>query len=70
MARSVISADSDFATLLSLTGDTAPSLLLLRSGDSLSPAEQVALSTVADELEAGAVVSLSNRHLRVRRLPL
>jgi predicted nuclease of predicted toxin-antitoxin system len=71
----VVSADSDFATLLALSGHTAPSLILLRSADALSPREQAGLlianlPAVAEELSAGAVVSLSARHLRVRRLPL
>lgn len=71
----VISADSDFATLLALSGDTAPSLVLFRSADALTPMEQASLlvanlPTVEEELQAGAVASISSRHLRVRRLPL
>lgn len=71
----VVSADSDFATLLALSGHTSPSLILLRSADALSPVEQAALLIanlpgMADEVKVGAVVSLSERHLRVRRLPL
>lgn len=71
----IVSADSDFATMLALSGHMSPSLILLRSGDALSPSEQAALivgnlPTVADALSQGAVVSLSRRHLRVRRLPL
>jgi predicted nuclease of predicted toxin-antitoxin system len=71
----IVSADSDFATMLALSGHMSPSLILLRSGDALSPSEQAALigsnlPAVADALAHGAVVSLSRRHLRVRRLPL
>lgn len=71
----VISADSDFATNLALSGKTAPSLVLFRSADKLIPVEQAALlvanlPTMEPELEAGAVVSLSPTHLRARRLPL
>jgi predicted nuclease of predicted toxin-antitoxin system len=74
-SRAVISSDSDFAQILALTGRTAPSLVLLRSADPMTPREQVALllanlPTVADDLEAGAVASLGGNHLRVRPLPL
>lgn len=71
----VISADSDFATLLALGGLVSPSLVLLRSADHLTPDGQAdLLSTnlpaVEKELTAGSVVSLSQHHLRVRPLPL
>ena len=71
----VVSADSDFATLLALGGKIAPSLVLLRSADHLTPHEQAALlranlPTMEPELRSGAVVSISQGHLRVRRLPM
>jgi len=39
-SHTIISADSDFATMLALTGMVAPSLILLRSADHLNPTEQ------------------------------
>lgn len=74
-SRAIISSDSDFAQILALTGRIAPSLVLLRSADPMTPSEQVSLllanmPTVADDLEAGAVASLGGNHLRVRPLPL
>ncbi|GAB3614247.1 DUF5615 family PIN-like protein [Humibacter ginsengisoli] len=71
----VISADSDFATLLALSGEVAPSLVLLRSADHLPPLSQAAilianLPSVLTELTDGAVVSIVHGHVRVRRLPL
>jgi predicted nuclease of predicted toxin-antitoxin system len=73
--RTVISADSDFATILALGGHTAPSLVLLRSVNKLSPAEQADLlianlPSITAYAAEGAVVSLSPTHLRVRPLPL
>ncbi|EFC81980.1 DUF5615 family PIN-like protein [Parafrankia sp. EUN1f] len=73
--RSIISADSDFTTLLALSRGTAPSLVLLRSGDQLKPDAQAALllanlPALEADLEQGVVVSLSTTHVRVRRLPL
>lgn len=73
--RAVISADSDFATLLALSRGTAPSLVLLRSSDRLKPPAQAALllanlGALEADLLQGVVVSLSTTHVRVRRLPL
>lgn len=70
----IISADSDFATMLAFNGHLAPSLVLLRSVDKLTPDQQADLPLdnlpqVLDELARGAVVSLVRGHLRVRRLP-
>jgi predicted nuclease of predicted toxin-antitoxin system len=71
----IVSADTDFTIMLAVAGAKSPSLVLLRSANHLAPADQANLiidnlpSIVAD-LEAGAVVSLSSTHLRVRRLPM
>lgn len=75
IAASVISADSDFATMLALSGAAAPSLILLRSADRLTPKEQCGLllanlPAVETDLLDGAVVSISTDHLRVRPLPI
>ncbi|GAA4696441.1 DUF5615 family PIN-like protein [Promicromonospora umidemergens] len=71
----IVSADSDFATMLALSKGKAPSLVLLRSVDQLTPTEQVELlannlGQAAEEIETGAVVSVRPGHLRVRLLPL
>jgi predicted nuclease of predicted toxin-antitoxin system len=73
--RIIISADSDFATMLALSQGTAPSLVLLRSSDHLSPRTQADLLLanlpgLADDLAEGAVVSLGTTRARARRLPL
>jgi predicted nuclease of predicted toxin-antitoxin system len=71
----IVSSDSDFASMLALSGRTSPSLVLMRSADAMTPTEQGHLlvnnlPTVAESLGHGAVVSISRLHLRVRRLPL
>jgi len=71
----IISADSDFATMLALAGLRGPSLVLLRSADHLAPDQQselllANLPQLVKDLEAGCVVSISTRHLRVRPLPM
>ncbi|WP_308796930.1 DUF5615 family PIN-like protein [Agromyces silvae] len=75
IGATVVSADSDFATLLALSGAIAPSLLLLRSSDHLAPSEQAALllanlPSVIEDLENGAVASIGRGHIRVRPLPV
>jgi hypothetical protein len=50
-------------------------LILMRSTDRLTPADQAALllanlPQVVEDLERAAVVSIAHGHLRIRRLPL
>ncbi len=71
----VLSADTDFTTMVALSGARTPSLVLLRSSDLLSCEVQAGLlmatlPLVAQDLDAGCVVSLSPTSLRVRPLPL
>jgi len=72
----IVSADTDFGELLAVTrGAVRPSVVLLRSADRLSPAEQAALlaanlPAVADELKTGAVVTIARGRVRVRSLPI
>lgn len=73
--RTIVSADSDFASMLALSQGTAPSLVLLRSGDQLKPVEQAALlvtnlAGLEPDLVRGAVVSFGTSRVRVRNLPL
>ena len=71
----ILSADSDFATLLAVTGRSEPSLILLRSADRLTPDQQADvvvanLEVVAADLQSGAVLTIGRGHLRVRPLPM
>jgi predicted nuclease of predicted toxin-antitoxin system len=72
--RVLISADTDFGTLLARTHATAPSFLLLRRARGRRASEQAAiilsnLDTVRADLDAGAIVVLGEATLRIRRLP-
>jgi predicted nuclease of predicted toxin-antitoxin system len=71
----IVSADTDFGELLAVAGVAKPSVVLLRSADHLTPEQQAALvvanlPSVADDLGAGAVVSIARGRLRVRQLPV
>lgn len=71
----VITADSDFSMLLAARGSAGPSVVLLRHMAELTWDRHLAflvvnLPSVADDLAAGAVVSLSPSRMSVRRLPI
>ena len=72
--RVIISADTDFGELLAASGEALPSVVLLRRHGH-EPAEQVAaileaIEAVGDDLDAGAIVVVSDALLRVRPLPI
>jgi predicted nuclease of predicted toxin-antitoxin system len=73
--RILISADTDFGTLLARTGAVDPSVVLLRRSQGRR-VEQVAGLLMANlpdlriDLEAGAVAVIRDDTIRVRRLPL
>jgi predicted nuclease of predicted toxin-antitoxin system len=72
--RAIVSSDSDFGALLARHGHQRPSFVLLRHCNELTAAGQtdlllVAIEAATEELDAGAVISVSPGHLRARRLP-
>jgi predicted nuclease of predicted toxin-antitoxin system len=73
--RVVLSADTDFGTLLALRGERSPSVVLWRRQSPRRAAEQAAvllgvLATVEADLREGAIVVVEAARLRVRRLPI
>ncbi|MBV9823600.1 MAG: DUF5615 family PIN-like protein [Actinobacteria bacterium] len=69
--RVLISADTDFGTILARTRAPAPSFILIRRMAHERPAEQARiildnLPAVAADLDAGAIVVLGDRTLRIR----
>ena len=73
--RIIVSSDTDFGALLAQHEHQKPSFILLRHLNDVTPDTHAQLllaniPTVADDLEAGAVVTIDGTRIRVRRLPI
>lgn len=73
--RVLISADSDFGTLLATSGKMKPSFVLFREPEVIRARDYATaillnLPAIEDELLAGCVATFRHGRLRVRSLPL
>jgi len=73
--RVLVSADTDFGTLLTLRDKSRPSFVLIRKNVGTKPNEMFhflkdILPKLADELEKGCIVTLTDDRIRIRTLPI
>lgn len=73
-SRILITADTDFGTLLALSGAAQPSVMLLRRpGRRSAERAQIVLTVldlVSEALHCGAVITVETTRIRVRELPI
>ena len=73
--RSLVSADTDFGTILAQTSAARPSVVIFRRMTRRRPSDQAALllanlSEISAALDEGCVVFIEEGRIRVRSLPI
>ncbi len=70
----VVTLDSDFHALLALSGATGPSVVRIRieglRAEAASDLIRMIVNRCRDDLDTGALVSVTEEQIRVRKLPI
>jgi predicted nuclease of predicted toxin-antitoxin system len=73
-SRVCVTLDADFHSLLATSGERGPSVMRIRKegldATALAALLQTVWSRVEDALASGALVTISERSIRARRLPI
>ena len=72
--RVILSADTDFATILALRSEKKPSVVLFRRGTERRPEQQIRLfmsnlSAIQKDLEQGSIIVFEQNRIRIKSLP-
>jgi predicted nuclease of predicted toxin-antitoxin system len=73
--RIIVSADTDFGTILALRNEQFPSVIIFRQVQNRKPLEQVILlianmEEIASSLARGSIVIIEDKRIRIRSLPI
>jgi predicted nuclease of predicted toxin-antitoxin system len=72
--RTIVTLDSDFHRLLAISGASAPSVIRIRReglrGPDVAALVSQVLGQLGDQIERGAMVTVTERTIRLHRLPL
>ncbi len=73
--RIIITADTDFGTILSQRNDSFPSVIIFRRTKSCKPLELASLlltnlNDIQESLSSGSVIIIEDKRIRIRSLPI
>jgi len=73
--RIIVSADTDFGTILALRNQQFPSVIIFRRTKNRKPPEQVNLlianlKEIESSLESGSIIIIEDKRIRIRSLPI